>query len=141
MKPHRARVLAMQAIFQLEFQSRDLEDILRFDWIDYQIPDDEAQFAGKLIKGVVKHSDIINKVIAQYSENWKMERISAVNKSILRVAIYQMKFMPKEIPPRVAIDEAIRLSKKYGESDSSRFINGILDAVHKDEGDQGSQDG
>ena len=132
MKPQRARILAMQAVFQLDFHSRGLDDILRFDWIDYEIPPDEATYAGKLIKGVIEHTDEINIIIEKFSENWTMERISSVNRAILRISIFQMKFMQEEVPVKVVIDEAIRMSKKYGDLESSRFINGLLDAFRKD---------
>lgn len=122
----------MQAIFQLDFNKRTLKDILRFEWIDYEIPDEEKEFAGKLIKGVVENTESIDKIIMQYSENWKMERISAVNRAILRISIFQLMHYRDVVPVKVTIDEAIKISKKYGDPDSGRFINGVLDAYRKD---------
>lgn len=130
MKPHRARILAMQAIYQMDFQKRKLSDLLLFDWIDYEIPVEEKEFATQLIKGVLDNSDIINNTIVQYSKNWDISRISRVSKAILRLSLYQLMNMKEEIPYKVVIDEAIRISKKYAEDDASRFINGILDAYH-----------
>jgi N utilization substance protein B len=133
MKPHRARILAMQALFQIEFQKKALNDLLKFDWIDYVIPDDEKKFAGNIIKGVLENSDTIDKIIRQYSKNWDINRISRVSKAILRLSIYQIMEMKNEIPFKVVIDEAVRLSKKYAEEDASRFINGILDTFYRQE--------
>jgi len=130
MKPQRARILAMQAIFQMDFQKRSLNDLLLFDWIDYEIPADEKEFASDLVKGVLENSDIIDKTIIQYSKNWDISRISRVSKAILRMSLYQLMEMKADIPYKVVIDEAIRVSKKYAEDDASRFINGILDAYY-----------
>lgn len=121
----------MQAIFQLEFQERSIDDLFHFDWIDYSVPDDERLFAINLIKGVLENSEIINKTIVQYSKNWDISRISRVSKAILQLSIFQMMDPKDHTPHKVIIDEAVRLSKKYAEEDAGRFINGILDTYHK----------
>lgn len=130
MKPQRARILAMQAIFQMDFQERPLKELLLFDWIDYEVPEDEKQFATQLIMGVIENSDIIDKIIVEYSRNWDISRISRVSKAILRISLYQLIGLKDEIPYKVVIDEAIRICKKYAEDDAGRFINGILDAYY-----------
>lgn len=131
MKPHRARILAMQGIFQLEFHDTPYERLADFTWIDYKVPEEEAEFAWKLIKGVAENTESIDKAIEKYSKNWKIERISPVNKAILRISIFQLREMAGEVPYKVVMDEAIKLCNKYGEEDSSRFINGILDAYYR----------
>jgi len=133
MKSHRARILALQAIYQLQYNERDLKQLMTFDWIDYEIPEQEKAFAQKLIKGVLEYTEIIDKIIEKYSQNWKIERISPVSKTILRISIYQMKYHLNEIPHKVVIDEALKLSKKFGEDDSGRFVNGILDTYYHQE--------
>jgi len=130
MKPQRARILAMQAIFQRDFQNRPLKDLLLFDWIDYEVPEDEKVFATRLIKGVIENSDTIDKIIVEFSKNWDISRISPVSKAILRISIFQLTEMKDEIPYKVVIDEAIRICRKYAEDDAGRFINGILDAYY-----------
>ncbi|MDH4261669.1 MAG: transcription antitermination factor NusB [Spirochaetia bacterium] len=130
MKPQRARILAMQAIFQMDFQKRPLKDLLLFDWIDYEIPNDEKVFAAELVKGAIENSDIINETIIQFSKNWDIRRISRVSKAIITISLYQLMFLKDEMPYKVVIDEAIRISKKYAEDDAGRFINGILDAYY-----------
>ena len=131
MKLHRVRILAMQAIFQTEFQNRSLEDLMSCDWIDYSLPDDEKEFTGKIIKGVNKNLKKIDSIIKEYSEHWDFKRISPVNKAILRISFYQFMEMLDQIPPKVIIDEAICLANEYAEHDSSRFINGMLDAFYQ----------
>jgi N utilization substance protein B len=130
MKPQRARILAMQAIYQMDFQKRSLKDLLLFDWIDYEIPADEKEFATQLVMGTLENSDIIDKTIVLYSKNWDISRISRVSKAILRISLYQLMDLKEEIPYKVVIDEAIRICKKYAEDDAGRFINGILDAFY-----------
>jgi len=127
MKPHKARILAMQAIYQLDLQERSLEELLSFDWIDYKVPEDEKKFASDIIKGVRENLISLDKIIKEYSENWDFTRISYVNKAILRIALYQLIYMKDEIPAKVVIDEAIRLAKEFAEEESSRYINGMLD--------------
>ena len=131
MKPHRARILAMQALFQAEFQEKQTAELVKFEWIDYEIPESEQNFARKIISGVKESLKEIDNLITEHSKNWDIERISPVNKSILRVSIYQLLYMKDEIPAKVIIDEAIKLAKEYDEDDSGRFINGILDACYK----------
>ena len=130
MKVHRARILAMQAIYQLEFNEKTMVQIAKLDWIDYAIPEKEKEFSMNLVKGVVENSETIDKAIKKYSKNWKIERISPVSKAILRLAIYQLHDM-QELPFKSVIDEAVKLAKEYGEDDSDRFINGILDTYYK----------
>ena len=131
MKPHRARILAMQALFQAEFQEKETAELVKFEWIDYEIPESEQNFAKKIISGVKESLKEIDNLITEHSKNWDIERINPVNKSILRVSIYQLLYMKDEIPAKVIIDEAIKLAKEYAEDDSGRFINGILDACYK----------
>lgn len=126
MNPHKARILAMQALFQQDFHKRPLSELKKFDWIDYSVPAGEAQMAQKIVTGVLDNLEDIDEVIVRYSQNWDMDRISHVNKAILRISIYQM--MQKEIPMKVIINEAIKLAKNYAEDEAGGFINGILDA-------------
>ncbi len=132
MKLHRARILAMQAIFQIEFRDCKLEgDLTEYRWIDYKIPHDEQDFARKMIVGVVQNLKQIDSLIQEYSEHWDFRRISPVNKAILRIAIYHLTHAKETIPAKVVINEAIRLGKEFAEKDSSRFINGLLDSFYK----------
>ncbi len=131
MKSHRARVLAMQAIYQTEFQDQDLSRLTNYDWIDYKIPHDEQNFARKIIEGVLQNLKVIDELIKTYSEHWDFTRISPVNKAILRIAIYQLIHLRETIPAKVIIDEAIRLGNEFAEKDSNRFINGLLDSFYK----------
>ncbi len=87
-------------------------------------------FADTLYEGVQKHVSEIDSIIKTYADNWEIERMAALDKNILRAAIYEMKYM-EDIPPVVSIDEAIDMAKKYSTRDSGKFVNGILDKIHK----------
>jgi N utilization substance protein B len=89
------------------------------------------EFAEQLIAGVGEHADEIDRRIARYAENYQLSRMLAVDRNILRLAIYEMNFA-KDVPPVVAINEAIEIAKKFGADESSRFINGILDRAKQD---------
>jgi len=92
---------------------------------------DIIDYTGFLLAGVKKDKEKIDSYIAKASEHWKPERITFVDKNILRLGIYEMLFT-EDVPPKVAIDEAIELAKKYGSEDSGEFINGVLDRILKD---------
>ncbi len=89
------------------------------------------EFATQLIAGVHEHAEEIDRRIARYAENYQLSRMLAVDRNILRLAIYEMNFAA-DVPPVVAINEAIEIAKKFGADESSRFINGILDRAKQD---------
>ena len=89
------------------------------------------EFAMQLLAGVHEHAAEIDKRIARYAENYQISRMLAVDRNILRLAIYEMNFA-SDVPPVVAINEAIEIAKKFGADESSRFINGILDRAKQD---------
>ncbi|MEO7933889.1 MAG: transcription antitermination factor NusB [Chthoniobacterales bacterium] len=89
------------------------------------------EFAMQLVAGVQEHAPEIDRRISRYAENYQLGRMLAVDRNILRLAIYEMNFA-KDVPPVVAINEAIEIAKKFGADESSRFINGILDRAKQD---------
>ena len=89
---------------------------------------DELTFTDKLVRGVVQHRDGLDQRIADSSTNWRVPRMALVDRNILRVAVYELVYMPG-IPPRVILNEAIEIAKRYGTADSGSFINGILDRI------------
>jgi N utilization substance protein B len=85
-------------------------------------------FSERLVKGVEQHREDLDRVIEHYSSHWKVDRMAHVDLTILRIATYELLYCD-DIPPRVAINEAIDIGKKFGSEDSGAFINGILDKV------------
>ncbi len=128
------RIYAFQVLYALNFNQgqTDLEATFRRFRQDSPVekPDQET-FAWSLAQGVFENLDRLDEIIGGYSKNWKIGRIAKIELTILRLAIYEMLFCP-DIPLKVAINEAIELSKSFGDGNSRNFINGILDAVARD---------
>lgn len=131
-KRRHGRELAMQFLYQLDVGGGSLEDALAAFW---QMQPDAGQaaraFAEELIRGVLANRDAIDARIAQYTEHWDLPRLAAVDRNILRLAIYEMTCRD-DIPPVVSINEAVDIAKKYSTSESGAFVNGILDRLRAD---------
>lgn len=118
----------MQALYQIEMNKSPLNDVIQNVINEDNFTDETKSYAENLVVGAASNKENILKYISKYSKDWPIDRLSLVDKSILMLAIYELLY-EKEVPSAVAINEAIELSKKYGGSDSSKFINGILGAV------------
>jgi transcription antitermination protein NusB len=129
---HKGRVIAMQALYQIDLTGVNISDALSFSWYDKVIEEEEKELATKLIKGVVKNWEILDNIIKTYSVNWDFQRISVVNRCILRLSIYSI-INQRDVPALVIINEALELTREFETEASVSFINGILDAVYKDE--------
>ncbi len=129
-KRRKARELALQALFQIDFYGSEETDSLNYFWREQKVSEEVLRFAQKLVEGVCRRRQEIDQLIEEHSENWKLSRMSRVDRNILRMAVLELLEM-EDIPCKVTIDEAIELGKKYGTSDSGAFINGILDQILK----------
>lgn len=129
---HKAREYSLQGLYMYEVSKTSIENIIEFEWLDGNITDESKRFAVELIEGVISNIEKLDSMIRIYSKNWKFERLSIIDKSILRLAIFEMIFK-KDIPAVVTINECIELGKTFGGENSGQFINGILDAVNKHE--------
>ena len=129
-KRTRARELAMQGLYQLDVQGPDLLQRLAEFFIENDPHLSVRKLASEWTKGTWENLALCDELIAASTIKWQLSRLSTVDKSILRLAVYQLKFCP-DIPPRVVINEAIELAKKFGTDKSSAFVNGVLDAVLK----------
>jgi N utilization substance protein B len=129
MNRRKAREYALQLLFQHEFSG----DRSGLEIADERSPDkkkDEEfkKFAGELVTGTLKHLEEIDKVVQEAAEHWKMERMAAVDRSILRCAVYEI-LHRSDIPAAVTINEALEIAKKYSSLESVAFINGLLDKI------------
>jgi len=93
------------------------------------LPDAARQFAERLALGTIEHLASIDPLIEQYAEHWRLDRMAAVDRLILRLGVYEFLYCP-ETPRTVAIDEALELARTYSEQDAVRFVNGVLDGIH-----------
>jgi N utilization substance protein B len=129
-KRTRARELAMQGLYQLDVQGSDLLGRLDGFFIENCSDDSVRRLATDWTRGTWENLVECDELIADSAIKWQLSRLSPVDKSILRLAVYQLKFSP-DIPAKVVINEAIELAKKFSTEKSPAFINGVLDAVLK----------
>lgn len=126
----------MQVLYQLDITREDCEQSLNNFWntaIEEEVPGEIRQFACELVKGVIANSKAIDATIARHATNWELGRIAVVERNILRLASYELLFRD-DIPPKVSINEAIELAKRYSGEKSGKFVNGILDIIKLDKG-------
>jgi transcription antitermination factor NusB len=127
-KRTRARELVLQALYQLDLQGDDFAPELN-NFINGEEPDaDTSQFAIRIVKGVVLELEGIDQTIREVAQNWDLERMAVIDRNILRMATYELLHL-EEIPPKVSINEAIELGKRFSTKNSGAFINGILDRI------------
>jgi N utilization substance protein B len=129
-KRTRARELAVQGLYQLEVQGSDVLESLAEFFMENDSHPAVYKLASEWTKGTWENLAVCDELIANSTIKWQLSRLSMVDKSILRLAVYQLKFCP-DIPPRAVINEAIELAKKFGTDKSPAFVNGVLDAVLK----------
>ncbi len=125
-----ARIAAFQALYAWEESRTDLDELLKFEWIEGKPDTKTIVFASLLVGGTVENLESVDKYIRQHLKNWSFERLSRVDLAILRTSAYALVFQ-KDIPSSVTIDEAVEIAKKYGSPESFRFVNGVLDGIRK----------
>ena len=136
MARHKARRQALQLIFQWDVRRTALDDIIRDYYSSLLVSEDTVgaprpdEFAGRLFRGVVEHVDAVDEHITRNAEHWRIARMPAVDRNILRLAVYEM--LRTDTPPAVAIDEALELARQFSGEESVHFINGVLDAVRRE---------
>ncbi|WP_028973158.1 transcription antitermination factor NusB [Spirochaeta cellobiosiphila] len=131
----KAREIAFQALYSWEMNDLDKASILSFDWMNEdehsKLSEDIKAFAKLLIAGVIDNIEEVDKGISKHLKNWDINRINRVDLAILRLSAYSLIYQ-KEIPHKVVIDEAINISKKYSAGEAFKFVNGVLDNLHKE---------
>lgn len=124
----KSRELAMQALFYIDMSQNDSNDLLERFCVNFNPSKKARPFFIKLVNGVVQEKSEIDSIIEKFSDNWKISRMSCVDRNIIRIAVYELLYC-RDIPPKVSINEAIDVGKKFGTEVSGAFINGILDSV------------
>ena len=125
----KAREVALQVLYELDVQMIGLGEAIDLFWANFEASEEARKFSSLLIEGAWNNREQIDSLISDSSENWTIARMSRVDKSILRMAVYELLFF-RDIPPKVTLNEAIDLGKVYGSENSGAFINGILDALY-----------
>lgn len=125
----KAREVTLQVLYALDVHGIDLQESIALFWANFDAPEEARKFSSLLIEGTWNNREQIDSLIGGSSENWTISRMSRVDKSILRMAVYELLFC-LDIPPKVTLNEAIDLGKVYGSENSGAFINGILDDLY-----------
>ncbi|MDS1030091.1 transcription antitermination factor NusB [Bacillota bacterium LX-D] len=127
-----AREKAMQVVFQIDVGKIQPDIAIENIMQETELASDDFEFFKKLVDGVLANLYFLDEKIKKYTIDWDIERLANVDRNILRLAVYEMYFLPTEIPQNVSINEAIELVKKFGNPESSKYINGILDRIKKE---------
>lgn len=127
----RSREFALQVLYQLEINKQTVQETLNQFQKTYLPEEERDEFLERLVYGVLEHRKEIDRLIKQYSKNWRLDRMPLIDRNILRLAIFELMHC-EDIPPKVTLNEAIELGKRYGSEDSGRFVNGILDRIQNE---------
>jgi len=128
-KRTQAREIALQVLYRQELNPEPLEEALASVWEqDASFPEEIKSFAESLVRGTLDHMEKIDEIIIRYTENWDLSRMAVIDRNILRFAAYELLYCD-EIPPKVSINEAVNIAKKYSQEGSGKFVNGVLDKI------------
>ncbi len=131
-KRTQAREYALQILYQIDVR-KDPEDKILVDfWKNIETEPEVSDFAAKIVIGTIRNKKKIDEMITKYASNWKLSRMAVIDRNVLRLAAYELLFC-EDIPPKVSINEAVDLAKKFGDTESGKFVNGILDKINKQE--------
>jgi len=130
-KRTKARECALQILYQIDITSDKPASAMVSYWHDNPQPQDITEFATRLVEGTLASQKDIDVLLAKYAENWTIPRMAVVDRNILRMATYELLHSP-DVPPKVSINEAVDLAKKFGDAESGKFVNGILDRILKE---------
>jgi len=124
-----ARECALQLLFQMDIAGEDAETAIPKFWqLKEDINEQVREFCDSLGRGYYENRELIDRIISENASNWRLDRMSVVDRNIMRISIFEFLFRD-DIPEKVSINEAIEIAKRYGGPESTQFINGILDAV------------
>ena len=119
----------MQMLFQWDMSKQDPAKLESNFWREAKAADTTRSFANRLFEGAAKESAALDELIVKHAENWRFDRLAAIDRAILRLAIYELR--ATDTPPKVVLNEAVELAKKFSSQEAGGFVNGILDAFRK----------
>ena len=134
---HLGRIIALQTLYEFEFRrdsadlSADIDEILTRNLERYDETVDDKDFVQTLVHGVAKDVKTLDETIQPIAPEWPLEQIARIDRTILRMALYELLKMGKVVPPKVAINEAVELAKAFGSDNSSKFVNGVLGTAYR----------
>jgi N utilization substance protein B len=131
----RGRIIAVQSLYRHDLSGAGLDELFDFSWIDAEravaLADETVAFARLLIQGTLENLEAVDAAVRRHLEHWDFSRLQRVDLALLRISVYCLLFQP-DIPASVTIDEAVDIARAFGGADSWRFVNGVLDAIHRE---------
>lgn len=141
---HLSRSVAMQSLYEWDFKGRNtalLEEIISRNIQEFASGVEDTNFIHVLINGVIEHLSQLDAIIEKAAPQWPLDQIAIVDRNVLRLGLYELLFGNRdEVPPKVAINEAIELAKSFGGESSGKFVNGVLGTVYREIGEPGKND-
>ena len=131
-KRSQAREAALKTLYQMDITKDSPDQALKIFFRHHRVAVSSQPFVSRLVQGTVEHLIRIDELLGQHATNWTLNRMAIVDRNILRLGIFELLF-ESETPPKVVINEAVELAKRFGTADSGKFVNGVLDSVHKTE--------
>ncbi len=132
---HLVRTVVLQSLYEWDFSHRvkDLTEILKRNLEEFAPGIDEPEFAWKIMKGVVEHLHEIDNIIVKAAPEWPLDKIAIVDRNVLRIGLYELLYADhEEVPPKVAINEAVEVTKNFGGINSGKFVNGVLGNIYRE---------
>ena len=137
MSRRKAREMALQVLFQLDFNTLAIAEALQSIFEERaENSEGSKTYTEVLVAGTQQYKVEIDSIISKLSNEWKIERMAGVDRNIARIAVYEMKFSEEKLAPNIIINEAVELAKRFGTDDSAKFINGILGSLVKNRDNQ-----
>ncbi len=128
----KAREIALCLLYQVEIAKTDFHQAIQSYLAEYPQRQEIVDFCSLLVEGTITNNKTLDTLVKKHVKNWEIERMAVIDRNILRMACFELMFLD-DIPPKVSINEAIELAKRFGDIDSPRFVNGILDKIYKTE--------
>lgn len=134
---HLGRIVALQSLYEYEFRtgsedtSVDIDEILGRNLERYESAIEDKDFVSSLVKGVIAEQSNLDEKIQPIAPDWPIEQIARIDRSILRIGLYELLHLGRIVPPKVAINEAVELAKAFGSDNSSKFVNGVLGTAYR----------
>ncbi len=129
---HLGRIVALQSLYEFEFRTQsgdtsvDIDEILGRNLERYESAIDDKSFVKELVAGVLEHQVDLDSKIQPIAPEWPLEQVARVDRNVLRLGLFELLHRAEQVPPKVAINEAVELAKSFGSDNSSKFINGVL---------------
>lgn len=134
---HLGRIVALQSLYEYEFRTQsedtsvDIDEILGRNLERYETAIEDKTFVADLVKGVIAEQEALDANIQPIAPDWPIEQIARIDRSILRMGLYELLYLSAIVPPKVAINEAVELAKAFGSDNSSKFVNGVLGTAYR----------